>query len=57
MLDAFLAIYERVQIRSTDTNRRCTEADGLQDVGPSFETSINVHLERIENLRTLLSQL
>lgn len=57
MLNALLPVDERVQERPAHTNGRRTERNRLEDIGPSLETAVDVHLQLVKDLRAVRPQL
>lgn len=56
MLDALLAVVDRIQPRPADANGHGAERKGLEDVGASCEAAVDVDLEPLENFRTCLER-
>ena len=56
VLDTFLPIEQRVQIRPADSHGRGAQGNGLEDIGPALEAAVDVDLELAKDPRALLAQ-
>ena len=57
MLCAFLAMHQRVKVGSSDSDRRCSQGNCLNNVCTALESSVNVDLEFWKDLWSFESQL
>ena len=51
VLDALLAVVQRVQERAADANGRGAQTQGLQHVGAAPDAAVQEDLERVEDVR------
>ena len=53
MLDTFLAIYQRIEKRTTHANGFCAQTQRLHNVCPSPDTAVDIDLQFIEDFRRM----
>lgn len=57
MLNTLLAVYQRVQERSCNSNGRGTEGNRLEDIRSTLETAVDIDLEMLESFGEALPDL
>jgi hypothetical protein len=57
VLNTLLAIYQRVQKRSCNSNGCGTEGNRLEDIRPTLETAVDIDLEMLEGFGEALADL
>lgn len=57
VLGSILAEEERIQEWSTDTDGRCSKGNCFENIRSPFKTAVDVNLELVKDLRTVLPQL
>lgn len=53
VLNALLAIRERVEIRSPDTNGCSSEGKGFEDIGTAADSTVDIDLDLVQDFWTL----